>query len=769
MEPEQTVRLRFRSFGQSGQFRRKEKHARRFHAVRASASAHCPKKTCGKGGTRNAPWMPGKRLWSLVAALATEIVVHGQAAPPAGAPLIEGDDPVYSENGRVLTVRNAVVRSGDTSLWARSVRADLAEGLIHAEGDVAYSSGEYRIFSESIDIDRRKDLIVARKVRFGRAPVHFTADELIIRGKDRSMRGLRAWMNEPHPDGMHLRVQELDYVAKTDVASFGSATGHVAGVPFMHLPGFSQKGLREFPYDVYLRTGNTDVQGFFIRSTVMARQTEALWAGPVLDFYDKSGVLIGPALLYEDANRKTGKGWKAELEGGFMDDRSTLPFDYYGRPIGSDRHFFHGEVVGRTQGGVEVAGQLNAMSDPLILRDVRPHLVNRSGRPRANLEATAPFDSGYASAGLVAKVDDFQDVVQKLPELRLDLPTAALGKDGLQSRSFLTFAYLTERPSTELPLPAYQQQTLHDGPWSSARVDGYYGLAYPVRAQDWLTFRPVAGARLTSWSDGLNGAGPTSKAIGQAGFDLEALMTGQWDVRSEGWKIDGLRHTLRPFVQYRAMPGADRELAGAPPAERAVAVNILEELDLADRLDAATTRDTRSMRMGVRNTLATRADNGGSRDLLRADFFTDWRDGPTEAEDGRGDFHARLRWTPADWLALDSVQRLPNGGGAPLESIQSVKVTSGDLWSAEVNWIQFNRIDPTRQLAANATVRLNSVFSLTGTSLYDARSGRNIGQWLRLQQAIGNSWMMEYGLERFSDPREPRNLGFYLEFRLFRF
>jgi hypothetical protein len=29
--------------------------------------------------------------------------------------------------------------------------------------------------------------------------------------------------------------------------------------------------------------------------------------------------------------------------------------------------------------------------------------------------------------------------------------------------------------------------------------------------------------------------------------------------------------------------------------------------------------------------------------------------------------------------------------------------------------------------------------------------------------------MVEYGLERFSDPREPRNLGFYVEFRLFRF
>ncbi|MFZ9345080.1 MAG: hypothetical protein ACO268_07995, partial [Opitutales bacterium] len=150
--------------------------------------------------------MPGRRLWPLAAALLVAALARGQAIPLPGAPNIEGDDPVYSENGRVLTVRNAVVRSGTTTLWAKTVRADLAKGLIHAEGDVTYSGGEVRIFCESIDLDRRQDLIVASKVRFGRAPVHFTADELTIRGQDRSMRGLRAWFNEPHPDGMHLKV-----------------------------------------------------------------------------------------------------------------------------------------------------------------------------------------------------------------------------------------------------------------------------------------------------------------------------------------------------------------------------------------------------------------------------------------------------------------------------------------------------------------------------------------------------------------------------------
>lgn len=713
--------------------------------------------------------MPGRRLWPLAAALLVAALARGQAVPLPGAPNIEGDDPVYSENGRVLTVRNAVVRSGTTTLWAKTVRADLAKGLIHAEGDVTYTGDEVRIFCESIDLDRRQDLIVARKVRFGRAPVHFTADELTIRGQDRSMRGLRAWFNEPHPNGMHLQVQELDYVAKTDRLSLGYATGYVAGLPFSHLLGYSQKGYREFPYDIFIRTGANDVQGRYLRTTVLAKQSDNLWVGPVLDYYGESGLMFGPALRYDTKKHKDGAGWFAEIEGGFLNDRALLPPDYYGRPIGSDRHFFYGEIAGRTEAGIQVAGQIYAQSDPLMLRDVRPNLLNQSGRPRANIEITAPWENGYASAGLTAKVDDYQDVVQKLPELRMDLPTSAIDGLGLQRRAFLTLAHLSERPSTELPLPAFQQQTLQNGSWNSARLDGYYGLAYPLQLKEWLTLRPVAGARVTSWSEGVNGTGPTSKAIGQAGFDLEGLITGLWDIRSEGWKMDGLRHSLRPFIQYRAMPGADSRLSEAPPAERAVAVNILEELDLADRLDSAATRDTQAMRMGIRNTLATKGEKGESRDLLRADFFTDWRDGPTDDEDGRGDFHARLFYRPTEWLSIDSTQRLPNGGGAPLESLQSINFQSGDLWSAGLTWVEFNRIDPTRQLAISGSLRLNSVFRLSGTSAYDARSGRDIGQWLRLQQDIGNTWMIEYGIERFTDPRGPRNLGFYFEVRLFRF
>lgn len=227
-------------------------------------------------------------------------------------------------------------------------------------------------------------------------------------------------------------------------------------------------------------------------------------------------------------------------------------------------------------------------------------------------------------------------------------------------------AYFNERPSAALNGTAYQNATGTSTDWSTVRLDTYYGITYPWAPTDWLTFTPVAGVRATGWSAGLNGTGTTSKVIGQAGFDLEGLATGSWDLVARKWSIDGMRHSLRPLLQYRAMPGADQDNGPLPLANRSPAASVLQEFDLADQPDAATTTATQSVRFGLRNTLETRDAKQGTRELLRADLFTDWRQGSPELGlNGRSDLTAHLRLTPAPWVSIDSMMILPNGGGRP--------------------------------------------------------------------------------------------------------
>lgn len=721
--------------------------------------------------------MLGHRFWILAASLSLTAAMAAEPTPGdrgqrAGEPSIEARSFASEDGGHVMVATDGRLQTRDTFLSARTIRRDDRTGVIVAEGDVVYATKELRIMGARISVDPRTDTIEAVDVRFGRSPVYFTAESLRIVKGDKTVRGVRVWNGEPAPRGMHLRIAELNYVEATDRLSMRSATAYATGVPLFNLPYYGQKGYRDFPYDIWFNTGNENKQGGFLRTTVLTKVDPSLWAGGLVDYYSRSGILVGPALRFDNTKQaQGGPVWKGSLQSGWIDDQITPVADVYGRLPDNQRAFLLGQLNGRTLDGTEITANAFAQSDPDVLRDFRPFLIGETGNPQVNVEAVKAVEGGYLSAGLTVKADDYQDVVQRLPELRYDLPTGRLAGSTWDRRAFLSLGYFTERPSEDLPLPAFQAATLSATAWSSARLDGYYGLSRAFRAGDWLSWRPVAGVRATGWSDGIDGQGAASKVIGQAGFDLEALMTGSWDFRAEKWGVDGLRHSLRPMLQYRVMPGADEQIGVAPMTQRAVSLTVLEELDLADRLDAASTTDRQAVRFGVRNTLETRDGQDGTRELARADFFADWRQGPTEAETGRSDLMGTLRFTPTSWLTFSSGVRLPNGGGAPLESLQSIGVNSGDFWQSSLSWVELRQAAVARQLVWDGRVRLNSVYSVIGGLNYDAILGQTTFMSAGLIQRVGNSWEVEYGLNKRLDPlnRGIGSLGFHLRFRLFRF
>lgn len=720
--------------------------------------------------------MPGRRFWILAAsvglACAAVAAEPGDVAPkrPGVQPNIGGDSFYSEEGGKVIVAVKGMVEVNGATLSADLVKIDQRTGLIVARGNFVYATANLRIFGEEATLDPRTDTVVARQVRFGRSPMFFTAEELrMVRG-DKTMTGVRMWRNEPDPQGMSLAIGQISYTEKDDWLSMRNVRPTVAGIPFFYLPGYGQQGNRDLPYELFLGMGNAPLKGFFVRSTVLMRQTPSFWVGGMLDSYAKAGWLAGPAFRYD--NSKTpgaGTTWKARLNSAFIQDSGDLLVDDFGRLPDRARSFAYGEVIGRTKDGVEVAGRLFTESDPDFLRDFRPNLVGRLTTPEATLQVTAPVQGGFLSAGLAVKADDYQDVVQRLPEIRLDLPTRALGATGFQSRAFVGLAYLSERPSATLNGPAYLAATGTAGAWSTTRLDTYYGLSYPWVAGDYLTFTPIVGVRATGWSEAF-GRGTASKVIGQAGFDLEGLATGSWELNAPKWGIQGMRHNLRPLLQVRAMPGADRKFGQLPQSDRLGTTSILRDFDLADRLDPAGTTATESVRFGLRNSLETRDAQQGTRQLARADFFTDWREGsPDLSVNGRSNFVTHLSLTPATWVTIDALHVIPNGGGPPVESTQSISFRSGDFWTARAFWTELNQGFATRQLGLNADVMLNSVYSAFGMVNHDATTDQTNLLMVGLRQRFGQSWEMQYSLLKRVTDRGNSSLGFQVRLRLFRF
>jgi LPS-assembly protein len=716
--------------------------------------------------------MPGRRFWILAASVGltlsgvaadsvpAPVPVAGQAAKP-DVPGLSGQSFSYEENGKVLVAINASFASNGSFLSAQLIKLDTRTGLISAEGDVVYATTNLRILGAKAVMDPKNDVVVATQVRFGRNPVYLTADELRIEKGDKTIKGLRMWHNEPAASGMSLNIGSATYTEKDDWLALRDVRPQLAGLPFFYVPYYGQEGYQDIPYDVYLNMGSKDRQGTYLRTTTLARQTPSLWVGALLDFYSKSGFLVGPYLKYDNAKDKQATTrWKGFFQAGYISDRGDLLADSFGRLPGRTRAFEYGEINGRTADGLQIAGQLFATSDPDFVRDFRPNLTDRTGTPQLTLEVTKPWNGGLLSANIVAKADNYQEVAQKLPEVRFDLTETALGEHGLRQRGFAAVSYLNEQPAA-LAAPT--------NAWSTARLDLYYGIAYPLSTGDWLTFKPVIGARATDWSSSLNGLGNRTKVMGQLGFDVEGLLTGSWNLVAKKWSIDGMRHSLRPVVQYRYLPGAEQGAGELPMADRAVALAAFQELDLADRADAASVTARQAARIGVRNTLATRDSVNGTRDLLRFDVFTNWEQDAVTGTGNKSDIQAHLSLTPAPWVSIDSYQRIPNGGGAAAESLNSIAFNSGDFWKASFGWYQLRQAEAANQLWVTGEIRLNSVYSGVASANYDALTHQSIYQSIGLVQRIGNSWEMEYSFQKRVSSYGDSALGFHLRARLFKF
>lgn len=724
--------------------------------------------------------MSGRRPWLLAAALALPLAAgakDGVAAALARTPQLEGESFGSEDGGRVTVARKARFISGDAELSADLIRMDVAAGTIVAEGNVAYTSPKLRLLGERARVDARSGVVEAEKVRVGRFPAYFYAGGFRMDRDSQVMTDVLAWRNEPADEGMAVRVGEIRYVEDTDRLTLDSVQPLLGGVPILHIPHYGQKGYRELPVDVYLRVRNNDRQGAAIQTTVTVAADGPLGRGLLLDGYTKSGILTGPSFTY-DNREVAGRDmtWVASLKAGVIDDRSDLAAqpDAYGRIPDSLRHFVLADAVGSRADGLQVAAQLQSLGDARVLEDFRSKWRESARFPQSFAEVSAPMAGGRGSVLVSGKTDDFSDTVQRLPEVRWDLAETNLGPRRLRGRAWVSVAQLSERPSEDLPLvatlpggPDFASSTGSASALELTRVDGYAGLVQTVPHEDWLAIRPVLGVRSTWWDEGLGGAA-VGRTLGQAGFDAEMTATGTWDVDSPAWEVRGLRHTLRPFMGWRAFPEVDGELAGIPRMDRRRGPTLnLPDLDLADRRDTDTLDDRQAAQVGVRNALETRDARLGTREVLRADLVMDWRD--RRGGDESSALHAHLGWNPTGWLSLETLVRSATHPDGESGTLSWATIRSGDLWTARAGYAEFGGASPDHQVFAELDLRLNSAFVLKLGGAYDLMGDGFLERRATLVQKIGSSWDLEYGVSSRRAPSGDDDLGFTVRVRLFKF
>ena len=701
-------------------------------------------------------------------------------------------------NERILRGR-ARATDGTTLITADEIRYNQATETITATGHAVLTRKDVRLLADQLVLLRRDQTFRAERVRFGVHPYYAEGESATGSLGEITLHRAVVSYGEPGPWQPTFKAEKIVYTPgqrlRADNAQAG--IGRTQPLPF---PRF-QQNLRESFVTSFatFNGGYRSTLGAFGEAGVQLPVATAVRLGGDLGVYSTRGIMAGPSGRYgRDA------GAAADLRGyfrsGYINDHGDKKSDILGRPVPENRGYVEWQHEQKLTEHLSLTAQLNWWKDSEILRDFRPRAFFPVQQPDTFAEATYDGQNFFVSLFARFQPNSFQRVQERLPELRFDLLPTAIGH-GFVERLNASVAVLREpqvadglNPSTTpnlagLGLPpdtfisASAHRFLDDGPQRrSNRLDAYYALERPLAYRDWLAFTPVAGARLTHYSQiretrlsvpGLSGrpltvvdappaAQPSyTRTLGEVGFDAALRSSATWNYKNPLWKIDGLRHLLTPRVSYRYIPEAHQGAGRIPLIDRRTFATYLQPLGLGDRRNIDDLSATNTLRVGFDNTLQTRDPVYGSRDLLTFNLANDFRFQrnltATGPERRVSETHAELAFAPASWIAVDVYQSFAPQSFTLREFNSAITLRDGEVWSARFsnNFLRHQIQD----YQLDARLRLNETYEALTRLHYDARNRRFNEQAYGLAQNLGNTWLISYVVSLYSGPRRESHFG----------
>ncbi len=685
-----------------------------------------------------------------LALLGSSLLAPAQVVPPE----LSADEPIEfdAENNRMTARGNAILDNGDMRVNADRIVFEQDESTVKARREVALTSGNFRMLTDTADYDYFNRTFYAGDFRLGNDAVYVLGKQ--VQG-DRGLMEVdnaRVYVQDPDPFALNLNAKKLTLENQETVA-MEDVVFQIGEVPFFYLPYVEYDVQTGTPVQYTGDIGYQGDLGFYWQNAIAFRFIPELAAGLNIDGYTQRGVLVGPILDYEWSDPDLGSmsGW---VDTGYIHDEgspSELGTDVLGRPIKPDRWFIewrHKQYA--LDDNLELTASISWWSDSYVERDFRESLYEDNQQPDNFFDATYRGENWYLNAIARLQPNNFQTVAQRLPEVRFDLVPTEVFETGLYQRLDVSYATLQENSPTGA-FPTLQ----------SNRINAYYGVNYPIAVADWLTVTPVTGIMATHYAVTLGQPSSYTRVLGEFGVDIDLDAVGVWDYKDEFWEIDGLRHYLQPTIQYRYIPGAQAGDTIIPPIDRLASFETyLEPLSLANKRNIDDLYEENAIRVGVQNLLQTRDPEYGSRDLVELDLYQEFRFStrpaapasfgqPAQpAQQDFSDTYAIIRIQPAYWVQFSTLIRVDPNQFNLDEITSGVRFTDGEEWTAYFGNNYVTDVGGTNinQFLIDARYRLDSRNELGAYWTIDAELGELTEQAYLWQTMLGNSWEATFAI-----------------------
>jgi LPS-assembly protein len=636
-----------------------------------------------------------------------------------------------TDAGTVFT-GNARLDYDGAVLIADQISYDPKAQTARAIGAVSLTRGSQRLLADELLYNLETSTYFVKDLRFGQDPLFVSGSSLEGSPDKIIVHDAVVTYSEPDRFAPRLRAGTVTYIPDNSVRAESARIG-VGPVTPIPVPIYDQSVSNPLISYISAKAGYSSDLGAELELGLLAPFNRSVKLGGNLGIYTERGVMFGPATDYEFNNGDNVV--RGSLTSGYISDDGDRNTDLLGDRIPKNRGYVSWEHYQTSGENLTLLGQLNYWSDSDIIRDFREEDFRDVQTPDNFLEGYHTGDNYIVSAFTRYQPNDYHAVQRRLPEISFDgLPVDAGA--GIYHRVNASIAALEDKS-----LPSLADNV--------NRVDAYYGLTRPFTPHEWFSFKPVAGARVTHYDGATGGKSDYTRVLGEIGFDAELQASSTYNYKNERWKIDGLRHLVKPYVSYRAIPGSDRGTRYIPPIDRTPFSTYLQPLGLGDRRDIDTLGKMNTLRLGVDNALQTRDPVYGSRNLAELNVATDWRMDRTAGQDRLSALQSELALNPARWLRFDVYSNITPEDMTLREINTGVTFQDPGIWSVRVGTDYLKdsaAASGIQHYTADLRYFLNEAYEALARFTYDSKRSGFSRQSFGIRQNIRNLWFIEYVL-----------------------
>jgi LPS-assembly protein len=594
--------------------------------------------------------MPTLRAILLPLACLCLCVVARAAEEPARF-IIETEDTslgVDLNTGDITYTNGVTVRYGDAILSARKARLNQNTGEVLAEGTVRLQQDNEVWYGERIEYNFKSRKILATEFKAGQPPFFVKGDALY--GDQNAdvyvLAGGVVTTDDYAEPGYRIVTQRLT-IAPGDYIEAEDAVLYLKNTPVCWFPKF-RRNLKRHPNHWIFVPGYRSKYGPYLLSTYEWYWNERLNGAVHIDERFTRGPGVGPDFNYHLP--------------GFGDGTAKYYYTHDKRPgrdsrgpeNNENRHRVWFTHQGTLRTNLTLKSAVRYQSDPQIVRDFFETEYRENTQPGTFVELNQLWSNWSLNLLAQPRVNEFQETVERLPDLKLTGLRQQLGPTPLYYESESSFGYFQRR----FALTATNRPGFFDtNRFAALRGDTYHQVLLPWTFFSWLNVTPRAGGRFTYYGEAHGPGGMTDeegRAVFNTGAEASFKASRTWPgARNKFWEIDGVRHIVMPSINYvyvprpamppRRLPQFDYEL---PSAE--LLPILFPDYNAIDSVDSQNV-----LRFGLENKLQTKRRDGVE-NFVHWSLYTDWRLRPRSGQDTFADVYSKLDLKPFQWLTVSS-------------------------------------------------------------------------------------------------------------------